>query len=175
MPRQIRRHHLDVKVRLHKVIDAGQDGNYTFFDLGMMIRKAEIDFPVRITIDAQIIPTRKALRKDPHLRTTTTGFARGEIHYLDEKTGDPIHGEEPGIIIYVKPCLLANAPAGVKSYAADNLEFPHETTNDQWFSESQFESYRSLGVCQGLRLLGDVKDGDFDALFDNAGPPNNPG
>jgi hypothetical protein len=26
-----------------------------------------------------------------------------------------------------------------------NVTFPHETTLDQWFGESQFESYRRLG------------------------------
>jgi hypothetical protein len=27
-----------------------------------------------------------------------------------------------------------------------NPDFPHESTTDQWFTESQFESYRSLGL-----------------------------
>lgn len=30
------------------------------------------------------------------------------------------------------------------SYARAHETFPHETTTDQWFTESQFESYRSL-------------------------------
>ena len=33
----------------------------------------------------------------------------------------------------------------VRSYANLHADFPHETTADQWFSESQFESYRRLG------------------------------
>ena len=38
------------------------------------------------------------------------------------------------------------------SYALANSAFPHERTSDQWFSESQFESYRSLGfyIADGL-------------------------
>ena len=31
------------------------------------------------------------------------------------------------------------------SYAKQFDEFPHDTTLDQFFSESQFESYRGLG------------------------------
>jgi hypothetical protein len=31
------------------------------------------------------------------------------------------------------------------AYATANAAFPHETTADQFFSESQFESYRTLG------------------------------
>jgi hypothetical protein len=43
----------------------------------------------------------------------------------------------------------------VRSYAADHPAFPHESTTDQWFSESQLEAYRALGahiieeVCNG--------------------------
>jgi hypothetical protein len=33
----------------------------------------------------------------------------------------------------------------VLSYASTHLEFPHETTANQFFTESQFESYRALG------------------------------
>jgi hypothetical protein len=32
-----------------------------------------------------------------------------------------------------------------RSYAATHADFPHESTANQWFSESQFESYRALG------------------------------
>ena len=37
-------------------------------------------------------------------------------------------------------------PRNVSNYHAVHPEFPHETTTDQWFSESQLESYRMLGV-----------------------------
>ncbi len=32
------------------------------------------------------------------------------------------------------------------NYAAQNPSFPHQPTSDQWFDESQFESYRRLGL-----------------------------
>ena len=34
---------------------------------------------------------------------------------------------------------------GVRSYAMANIDFPHQSTANQWFTESQFESNRSLG------------------------------
>jgi hypothetical protein len=43
----------------------------------------------------------------------------------------------------------------VRSYATGHPTFPHESTTDQWFSESQLESYRALGasiteyICSG--------------------------
>ncbi len=33
----------------------------------------------------------------------------------------------------------------MKNYKKEHASFPHESTVDQWFSESQFESYRELG------------------------------
>ena len=42
--------------------------------------------------------------------------------------------------------------AGVRTYAAAHPDFPHETTLDQFFSESQFESYRALG----FDLMSDI-------------------
>jgi hypothetical protein len=38
-----------------------------------------------------------------------------------------------------------------------NLDFPHQSTADQWFSESQFESYRSLG----FEIMEDMLDRAF--------------
>ena len=41
---------------------------------------------------------------------------------------------------------------GVRSYAVANPSFPHQSTGDQFFSESQFESYRALG----FELMDDI-------------------
>jgi len=49
------------------------------------------------------------------------------------------------------PELTGREPADVLAYAKQTVDsrkesrFPHEATADQWFSESQFESYRQLG------------------------------
>ena len=50
-----------------------------------------------------------------------------------------------GLLLYIKPSLTGNEPADVAEYAAAHPDFPHQTTADQWFDESQFESYRNLG------------------------------
>ena len=41
---------------------------------------------------------------------------------------------------------MGDEPIDIYNYAATNQMFPHESTGDQWFSESQFESYRMLGL-----------------------------
>jgi hypothetical protein len=54
---------------------------------------------------------------------------------------------ENGYILYIKPAYHGSEKnAGIRSYAEANATFPHETTADQWFTESQLESYRSLGL-----------------------------
>ena len=55
-------------------------------------------------------------------------------------------GDAPdGVLVYLTPALGADDPADVQAYARANTAFPHESTADQWFTESQFESYRQLG------------------------------
>jgi len=54
-------------------------------------------------------------------------------------------GAPNGTLIYLKPALYWREPMDVYNYGRENVEFPHEPTSDQFFSESQFESYRMLG------------------------------
>src|SRR4030095_10408090 len=42
--------------------------------------------------------------------------------------------------------LTARDPFDLLEYYRRVPEFPHESTADQWFNESQFESYRRLGL-----------------------------
>jgi hypothetical protein len=52
---------------------------------------------------------------------------------------------EPGIVVYVKSSLTGDEPADVLNYKKEDVCFPHDSTVNQWFTESQFESYRRLG------------------------------
>jgi hypothetical protein len=66
----------------------------------------------------------------------------GKIHYEDaDIEADPT----PGIFVYIKASLTGDEPADVLNYQTAHSAFPHQTTADQWFTESQFESYRRLG------------------------------
>ena len=53
--------------------------------------------------------------------------------------------EVPGTLLYIKSSLTGDEPADILRYAAEHPAFPHESTSDQFFDESQFESYRALG------------------------------
>jgi Patatin-like phospholipase len=118
------------------VIDAGQDGDCAFADLGNAIRKARIDLDVEVTVpDIHIFP-RKLLEGDKAAATTALAIAVGCITYPEGGTGK---------ILYLKPSFLADLPADVMAYGRSDTTFPHDNTANQWFSESQFESYRTLG------------------------------
>lgn len=116
------------------VCDAGADPDYTFEDLGNLIRKVRIDFGIRIEID------HSSLRKATAKHQSSWHCAVGQVRYDDVNDGDI-----PGTLIYIKPSLSGDEPADVLQYARAHSAFPQEPTSDQFFSESQFESYRALG------------------------------
>ncbi len=115
-------------------VDAGQDRQFRFEDLGNAVRKCEVDLNTRIEIGT------RAIVPDPTTGLSLYHCTVGEIRYPDD-------AKEPrtGLLLYVKPSLSGNEPADVSQYAKAHPDFPHESTADQWFAESQFESYRKLG------------------------------
>ncbi len=154
------------------MVDSGQDGDYKFEDLGNLIRKVRIDFGIRIEIDpGPLVPNREFHRSDRHVVV-------GKIFYSDAADEPAPEGadsdhprftfpghcredEDDGVLIYVKPSLTGDEPADVRQYAAEHPKFPHDPTADQWFTESQFESYRALG----FHMAGAV----FEDAVRNAG------
>ena len=79
-----------------------------------------------------------------------------------------------GLLIYLKPAMHGDEPTDVLNYRAMHDSFPHEPTSDQWFSESQFESYRRLGLhivtkeIETLRVSQDPKVKAFKAALPSA-------
>ena len=56
-------------------------------------------------------------------------------------------------LVYVKATLTGDEPEDVCHYHRAHPAFPQETTNDQFFDEAQWESYRRLGLHVGHRVL----------------------
>jgi hypothetical protein len=131
------------------VSDAGRDPKHGFEDLGNAIRKVRVDFGIPIVFRKKI-EIRSRSGDSARVESTPGLFcAVAEIQYsaIDGSVSD-------GWLVYVKPAVdgkgARNAdvpvPYDVFSYAQRSKDFPHETTNDQWFDEAQFESYRALGL-----------------------------
>ena len=64
-----------------------------------------------------------------------------------------------GKLIYVKPAFYGSGkePVDVLNYALGHDAFPHESTGDQFFSESQFESYRALGLYAMEQVIAELR------------------
>ena len=120
--------------------DAGCDPDYTFADLGNAVRKISIDLGVYINFGE--LRALKRRSKDNSV-IEDAYYAIGEIDYQTAPGGTP--ASENGTILYIKPGYHGTESAGVVAYAIANAAFPHESTSDQFFSESQFESYHALG------------------------------
>lgn len=127
--------------------DAGCDPSYTFEDLGNAIRKCQIDLGIEIEIDpGAIVP-------DPETGRSLFHCAVGTIHY---ERLDPV--ATPGYLLYIKASLTGDEPTDVNQYKAAHVVFPYESTGDQWYSESQFESYRKLGHHVAMQVLAQARE-----------------
>ena len=80
----------------------------------------------------------------PHASPGETPKSRCAVAEIRYKEIDPTL--ENGYLVYIKPVVLAGDDSDVTAYKAANPVFPHESTGNQWFNESQTESYRMLGV-----------------------------
>jgi hypothetical protein len=145
------------RCRLILLVDAGEDFTCQFADFGTAIRRARIDLGVDVTFGA---PMRLAARGAT--TADSLDFAVASIDYRD--------GGAPGRILYIKPSFLDDIPADVRAYGAAHSYFPHQTTLEQFFTESQFESYRHLGEHQMAKLCRALPAGAtaLTALFEAA-------
>jgi len=122
--------------------DAEADGGYGFGGLGNAIRKCRIDLGIDICLDvSEIAPKKSSKPSKKHC-------AVGTIHYERVDVDAPT-----GTIIYFKASLTGDESTDVKNYKKTRDAFPHESTIDQWFSETQFESYRKLGYHEVMTSL----------------------
>jgi hypothetical protein len=141
------------------VCDAEQDETLSFGGLATAIRMCRTDFGVEIKIDLSAIARKPDNRPE---NFSGSHCAIGTVYYPDGP-----HGR----LIYLKSSLTGNEPADVLGYHRRVPAFPHESTADQWFDESQFESYRRLGLHIGEHVfrsagvgIGDGKDAFFTGL-----------
>jgi hypothetical protein len=141
--------------RCHFIVvsDGGEDPECAFADLGEAVRKIHIDFGIPIEFGTMTIYPRNAIDT---LKGPGHNSAVGRIRY------SVVDGDDApdGIIVYIKPACYGDEPRDIYEYFKTNPTFPHESTSDQFFSESQFESYRMLGAYTMEKFCTDC-DGDF--------------
>jgi len=129
--------------------DGEQDGGMKFEGLGNAIRKCRTDLDVDIDIDIE-----QLRRKN--------GFS--SAHCVVGKFKYPEKPNTPAYLLYLKSSLTGNEESDILQYHSKHPEFPHQSTSDQWFDESQFESYRKLGLHIANAAFSIVSD-DFQKPF----------
>lgn len=129
--------------------DGSADPDLEFADLGNAIRKCRTDFGVEIELDTA------TLERDAD-GLSRRHCAVGKIHYPGATPGSP---PELGYLLYIKPSLTGDEPEDVQQYARQCRSFPHQSTGDQFFDETQFESYRALGEHIGRRIFTAARSG----------------
>jgi hypothetical protein len=134
--------------RCHLIVvsDASCDPGCALDDLGNAIRKVRTDLsvPIELVHPLGIASRARKDRKEPGQHGAVCRIKYSEV--------DP--GGVDGWLIYLKPSYYGGEPVDVYNYAQAHELFPHESTGDQFFAESQFESYRRLGLYTVETVLG---------------------
>jgi hypothetical protein len=124
--------------------DASEDSNCSMTALGNVIAKVRIDFGFEIKLNAPDLLTEPRSQKP---------VAVGRIRY----DSDPTHD---GIFIYAKAIMNDLVPFDVRAFKIANPDFPNDSTVNQWFTESRFESYRALGYSIGEQISAELNSGE---------------
>jgi hypothetical protein len=161
--------------RCHLIVvsDGSCDAHCNLNDLGGSIRKirADLGIPIDFPNGISIYP-RSA---DPATLARGLYWAVGRIRYslVDPPSGGDEAAREArdGWLLYLKAAYYGTEPADIYEYARANDQFPHESTVDQFFTESQFESYRMLGLHAVTRLGAGFTGRSLHDLVRYAGQP----
>lgn len=122
---------LQRKTKLIIASDAECDPDYLFDSLTNSIRKAYVDHNIKVHISLDdLMPDEKGFTKKH--------FAMGRILYPDRPW-------QKSWLLVIKNTMTGQESVPIRNYRKKSSIFPHETTADQFFTEEQFEVYRSLG------------------------------
>jgi hypothetical protein len=140
-------------------IDGEADPDYRFEGLGGAVRKCRADFGVDIVINPRPIQLKNG--------ASQAHCVVGRIYYPEPEYGGRKSG--PGWLLYIKSSVTGDEPADVEEYRREHPDFPQQSTLEQFFTESQFESYRMLGLhaaCSTFDSYTRVPR-DLDELFEH--------
>jgi len=137
-----------VRRRCKRIVlsDASADPGFQGDDLANAVAKCRVDLGVTVTFDSENRFTER-MRPDEKTGLVKASFLKGTIDYGP--------GETPGELFYLKASLVSDLDVDIGNYAATHKTFPHETTADQFFDETQFESYLRLGNRLGALLAAE--------------------
>ena len=127
-------------------VDGEADPKMAFNGLVTLMRFADIDMGITIKIGLDKIRTDENRISQAHWTLGTIKYGLGD-------DGE----EEIGHLLYIKLSLTGDETEYIRAYRRKNRAFPHQSTADQFFDETQFECYRALGEHIALGALDDEK------------------
>jgi len=132
------------------IADAEQDEAMTFSGLGGAIRKCRADFGVEIDLSPDPIRLNAKGVSSAHCVVGSISYPEMEsglaAPFCNDEAAPNGGGRARGWVLYIKSSITGDEPADILEYRSANPAFPQQSTTDQFFSESQFESYRRLGL-----------------------------
>jgi hypothetical protein len=179
---------LQRKCKFIVAVDAGEDGKGEFQDLMKIVRWARMKHGIAIepigATDARL-PLNELTSRLVKDRSSVSADGQSAIkkehanrHFFLARIRYPREVGYSGYLLYLKPSVTGDEPEDLMKHWETNEQFPHDATTDQFFSSSQFESYRSLGyhiASDSLsklplkRLVAALKKGDVEE-FTNLWP-----
>ena len=126
------------RVKIIVLSQGSQDIGYSMDDLANAIQRVRVDFGVHIRFTSDAYPL-DAMRPAELGSRVKRGWALGTIKYPGT--------DKQGILLYLQASPIAGMNADTVSYWRRNVDFPNQTTADQFFDEEQLEAYRELGMC----------------------------
>jgi hypothetical protein len=135
------------------VCDAEEDPEMQFCGIGNAVNQCRADFGAAIDLDLRPLQLQDDGFSKTHCVVGTIDYPPPKQD-LDpgatdatvcECLGEKDDDRYQGIILYIKSSVVGDEPADLMAYKLQHDQFPQDSTANQWFTETQFESYRMLG------------------------------
>jgi len=151
-------------------LDAGEDPDYRFNDLARFTRLVRLDFGAEIQwLDPSTARQNGSTgwaALDATIPAWITGWLDPEMLGSREKIGreGPCHAtigkisyadapQQVSWLLLIKTSLTGDESVDVLQYSTQNILFPNSPTTNQFFGDSEWESYRALGYHIGTKLF----------------------
>jgi hypothetical protein len=150
---------LQRRCKLIIAVDAGADPGGRFPDLVKLLLRLRVRYGITISGCAdqderpcfeKLVPKMRADGK-PKRGATVDHYLIARVNYPD--------GGEPGWLIYLRPGFSGDEPDELAHYREQNIDFPNDTTLDQFYEPNRFEAYRVLGDHIGQHVSKEVFPG----------------
>ncbi len=136
------------RVKVIVLSQASQDVGCCMEDLANAIQRVRVDFGVHIRFTSESWPL-GALRSGELGAVVKRGWALGTIKYPGT--------DSTGILLYLQASPVGCMNADTESYWRRHVDFPNQTTADQFFDEEQLEAYRELGMAIAQTAVAALK------------------